>query len=84
MPGLICLREKLWARTYSIGDQVPTCPRSGIKVNLSRHNIYIYIYMNAHYCATEVENGRIWQLKTKSKPVVVGALGWLKKTTWRG
>ena len=26
MPGLICLREKLWTRTYSIGDQVPTCP----------------------------------------------------------
>ena len=25
MPVLICLREKLWTRTY-IGDQVPTCP----------------------------------------------------------
>ena len=43
MPVLICLREKLWTRTYSIGDQVPTCPvftrvkiksRSGILVNL--------------------------------------------------
>ena len=43
MPGLICLREKLWTRTYSIGDQVPTCPvftrakiksRFGILVNL--------------------------------------------------
>ena len=35
MPGLICLREKLWTRTYSIGDQVPTCPvftRAKIKV----------------------------------------------------
>ena len=26
MPVLICQREKLWTRTYSIGDQVPTCP----------------------------------------------------------
>ena len=26
MPVLICLREKLWTRTYYIGDQVPTCP----------------------------------------------------------
>ena len=26
MPVLICLREKLWTRIYSIGDQVPTCP----------------------------------------------------------
>ena len=26
MPVLICLRQKLWTRTYSIGDQVPTCP----------------------------------------------------------
>ena len=53
MSGLICLREKLWTRTYSIGDQVPTCPvftrakikpRSGIKVNLSRHSmLLIYI-----------------------------------------
>ena len=43
MPVLICLREKLWTRTYSIGDQVPTCPvftrakiksRFGILVNL--------------------------------------------------
>ena len=43
MPVLIFLREKLWTRTYSIGDQVPTCPvftrakiksRFGILVNL--------------------------------------------------
>ena len=26
MPVLICLREKIWTRTYSKGDQVPTCP----------------------------------------------------------
>ena len=26
MPGLICLRKKLWTRIYSIGDQVPTGP----------------------------------------------------------
>ena len=26
MPVLICLREKLWTRTYSIRDQVPTRP----------------------------------------------------------
>ena len=35
MPVLICLREKLWTRTYYIGDQVPTCPvftRAKIKV----------------------------------------------------
>ena len=35
MPCLICLREKLWTRTYHIGDQVPTCPvftRAKIKV----------------------------------------------------
>ena len=46
MPVLICLRKKLWTRTYSTRDQVPTCPvftrakikpRSGIKVNFSRH-----------------------------------------------
>ena len=46
MPGLICLREKLWTRTYSIGDQVPTCPvftrakiksHFGILVNLPSH-----------------------------------------------
>ena len=46
MPGLICLREKLWTRTYSIRDQVPTCPvftrakiksRFGILVNLPSH-----------------------------------------------
>ena len=48
----LCARgKKLWTRTYSARDQVPTCPvftrakiksRFGIKVNLSRHNIYIY------------------------------------------
>ena len=54
MPGLICLREKLWTRTYSIGDQVPTCPvftrakiksRFRILVNLpsqSFHNIHLF------------------------------------------
>ena len=26
MPVLICLREKLWTRTYFTRDQVPTCP----------------------------------------------------------
>ena len=50
MPVLICLREKLWTRTYSTRDQVPTCPvftrtkikpRFGIKVNSSRHTIYL-------------------------------------------
>ena len=49
MPGLICLREKLWTRTYSVGDQVPTCPvftrakiksRFGILVNFVVTNIY--------------------------------------------
>ena len=49
MPGLICLREKLWTRTYSIGDQVPTCPvftrakiksRFGILVNLPSHFLF--------------------------------------------
>ena len=48
MPGLICSREKLWTRTYSIGDQVPTCPvfthakiksRFGILVNFASHYI---------------------------------------------
>ena len=46
MPVLICLRKKLWTRTYSTRDQVPTCPvftrakikpRFGIKVKFSRH-----------------------------------------------
>ena len=52
MPVLICLRERLWTRTYSIRDQVPTCPvftrakikpRSGIKVKFSRHTIYFLV-----------------------------------------
>ena len=37
MPVLICRREKLWTRTYSTGDQVPTCPvftRAKIKSRL--------------------------------------------------
>ena len=46
MPVLICLREKLWTRTYSRRDQVPTCPvftrakiksRFGILTNLPSH-----------------------------------------------
>ena len=46
MPVLICLRKKLWTRTYSIRDQVPTCPvfthakiksRFGILLNLPSH-----------------------------------------------
>ena len=46
MPVLICLRKKLWTRTYSIRDQVPTCPvftcakiksRFGILKNLPSH-----------------------------------------------
>ena len=54
MPVLIWLREKLWTRTYSVGDQVPTCPvftrakiksRFGILVNLPSQYIYIYIYI---------------------------------------
>ena len=49
MPVLICLREKLWTRTYSIRDQVPTCPvftraeikfRFGILKNLPSQYIY--------------------------------------------
>ena len=35
MPVLICPREKLWTRTYYVGDQVPICPvftRAKIKV----------------------------------------------------
>ena len=60
MPVLICPREKLWTRTYSVGDLVPTCSvftrakiksRFGILVNLPSQYIYmcvcvsIYIYM---------------------------------------
>ena len=49
MPVLICLRKKLWTRTYSTRDQVPTCPVFthakikpcfGIKVKFSCHNMY--------------------------------------------
>ena len=43
MPVLICLRKKLWTRTYSTRDQVPTCPvftRVKIKsrFGICRHN----------------------------------------------
>ena len=53
MPVLICLREKLWTRTYSIGYQVPTCPvftrakiksRFGILVNLPSQYTYAQIH----------------------------------------
>ena len=51
MPVLICLREKLWTRTYYVGDQVPTCPvftRAKIKVlfwDFSQFAVTIYIYI---------------------------------------
>ena len=57
MPVLICLRKKLWTRTYSTRDQVPTCPvftrakiksRFGILKNLPSQYIYIYIYVYAY------------------------------------
>ena len=56
IPHIICQflyawEKKLWTRTYSTRDQVPTCPvftrakikpRFGIKVNSSRHSkVYI-------------------------------------------
>ena len=53
MPDLICLREKLWTRTYSIRDQVPTCPvftrakiksRFGILVNLPSHQHQLVVF----------------------------------------
>ena len=53
MPVLICLRKKLWTRTYSIRDQVPTCPvftrakiksRFGILVNLP--SPYVHVLVN--------------------------------------
>ena len=52
MPVLICLREKLWTRTYYIGDQVPTCPvltRVKIKVlfwDFSQFAVTLYIICN--------------------------------------
>ena len=58
MPVLICLRERLWTRTYSIRDQVPTCrvftrakikPRSGIKVKFSRHS-FSFIFFGWYCC----------------------------------
>ena len=87
MPGLICLREKLWTRTYSIGDQVPTCPvftrakikpRSGIKVNLSRHNLLIFIAtwsnpfikMNKNLCFCEITDFQRFFVSSKSVTVL--------------
>ena len=57
MPGLICLREKLWTRTYSIGDQVPTCPvftRAKIK---SRFGIFSQFAVTIHWL--HLQRGRI-------------------------
>ena len=51
-PFLYAWEKKLWTRTYSTRDQVPTCPiftrakikpRSGIKVKFSRHSSKIYL-----------------------------------------
>ena len=56
MPVLICLRKKLWTRTYSTRDQVPTCPvftrakiksRYGIKVNFC---VTVCLRMYQHAC----------------------------------
>ena len=56
MPVLICLREKVWTRTYYIGEQVPTCPvftrakiksRFGILV-ISRHTFFQWLPL--YYC----------------------------------
>ena len=69
MPVLICLREKLWTRTYSIRDQVPTCPvftrakiktRFGISKNLPSHK----------YNATK-ENFREHVLSAKSSHCIL-------------
>ena len=68
MPVLICLREKLWTRTYSTRDQVPTCPvftrakikpRFGIKVNSSRHNTY---YNKDNNAGTAISIINYWKL----------------------
>ena len=69
MPGLICLREKLWTRTYSIGDQVPTCPvftrakiksRFGILVNLPSQYLNIQIFVHIYIYIYIYTNSSAW------------------------
>ena len=81
MPVLICLRKKLWTRTYSIRDQVPTCPvftrakikpRSGIKVKFSHHNLHMKIKTKCTNWLTNIFRWvRLWGMQQKGSTLQV-------------
>ena len=56
MPVLICLREKLWTRTYYIGDQVPTCPV------FTRAKIKVPFWDFSQFRVTKWINSSIWPI----------------------
>ena len=79
MPALICLRKKLWTRTYSTRDQVSTCPvftrakvksRFGILKNLPSHygEIFPWVYMQEWTSREKIDP---WHVKLKVGEIII-------------
>ena len=53
----------------------------GVNWNTSNPRMYISIYKLPKYKDLEIEIENLWRLKTTTIPIVVGALGLIKKGT---